>query len=403
MKSIFAQLREKGEVELIGPDSPIWLGAPLKTAHGTIGVVVVQSYIDGTLYAKRDLEMLNFVSEHIAMAIERKRADETLQESEEIYRILVNTTLDGVTATDLEGKIIYVSDRTLELYGFERAEEMLGKNALEFILPEEHEKAKKNLQKTLKQGTIRNVEYTLLRKDGTRFIGELSSSLIKDIHGKPKAFIASTRDITGRKHAQEQIKQSSEKLRKAMEATIRAMAITVERKDPYTAGHQQRTSQLACAIAREMGLSEEKVEGLNVAGSLHDIGKIYIPAEILNKPGRLTDIEMALIKTHTQVGYDILQTIEFPWPVAQIVFQHHEMCDGSGYPNGLFCEEIVLEARILGVADFVEAFSSHRPYRPAHGIDKALAEISINRGVLFDPQVVDACLKLFTKKGFKFI
>ncbi len=399
---LFEKLKQKGEVELVGPDSPIWLGAPLKTAKGIIGVVVVQSYTDSTLYSKKDLEMLSFVSEHIAMAIERKKTEDTLKESEDIYQILVNTTLDAVTATDLEGKIIYVSARTLELYGADSAEELLGKSAFELIHPNDHEKAQESLMKTLKKGNVRNVEYTMIRKDGSHFIGELSASLIKDIEGRPKAFIASTRDITARKRAEEELKRSSKKLRRAIEATIRAMAITVERRDPYTAGHQQRTAQLACAIANEMGLPGEQIEGIQVAGSLHDIGKIYIPAEILNKPGQLTDIEIALIRTHSQVGYDILKTIDFPWPVAQIVLQHHEKCDGSGYPNGLTCAEIILEARILCVADFVEAFSSHRPYRPAHGIDKALEEISKDKNILFDPEVVNICLELFSKKKFKF-
>jgi PAS domain S-box-containing protein/putative nucleotidyltransferase with HDIG domain len=399
---LFVKLKQRGEVELVGPDSSIWLGAPLKTAKGIIGVVVVQSYTDSTLYSKKDLEMLSFVSEHIAMAIERKRTEDTLKESEEIYQILVNTTLDAVTATDLEGKIIYVSARTLELYSADSAEELLGKSAFELIHPNDHEKARENLMKTLKEGNVRNVEYTMIRKDGSHFIGELSASLIKDIEGEPKAFIASTRDITARRRAEEELKRSSKKLRRAIEATIRAMAITVERRDPYTAGHQQRTTQLACAIANEMGLSGEQIEGIQVAGSLHDIGKIYIPAEILNKPGQLTEIEMALIRTHSQVGYDILKTIDFPWPVAQIVLQHHEKCDGSGYPNGLTCAEIILEARILCVADFVEAFSSHRPYRPAHGINMALEEISKNRDILFDSEVVNICLELFSKKKFKF-
>lgn len=189
--------------------------------------------------------------------------------------------------------------------------------------------------------------------------------------------------------------------RNAMEGTVNAMALTVECRDPYTAGHQRRTTVLACAIAKEMGLSKEAIDGIQMAGIIHDIGKIAIPAEILSKPTRLTDIEFSLMKTHTKVGYDILKGIEFPWPVAQIVLQHHERMDGSGYPSGLSGQEILVEARILGVADTVEAMASHRPYRPALGIDKALAEISQNRDILYDPDVVDACLRLFKEKGFK--
>lgn len=201
---------------------------------------------------------------------------------------------------------------------------------------------------------------------------------------------------------EEELKQSFERLRSTMKGTIRALALTAEMRDPYTAGHQQRVTRLACAIAKEMGISKEQIDGIRMTGAIHDIGKIHVPAEILSKPGRLTEIELGMVKTHPQVGYDILKTTEFPWPVAQIVLQHHERMDGSGYPQGLLGDAILLEARILGVADVVEAMSSHRPYRPAQGIDKALEEISQKKGVLYDSKVVDACLKLFTEKGFKF-
>ena len=207
---------------------------------------------------------------------------------------------------------------------------------------------------------------------------------------------------TERKRAEGELEQGFEKPRTTLEGMVNALASTAERRDPYTAGHQQRVTQLACAIAQEMGLPQEQIEGLHVAGALHDIGKIYVPAEILNKPGRLTEMEMSLIKTHPQAGYDILKRIEFPWPVPQIMLQHQERIDGSGYPQGLSGEEILLEARILAVADVVEAMSSHRPYRSALGIDKALEEILQNRGVLYDSEVVDSCLKVFTEKGLEF-
>jgi len=208
-------------------------------------------------------------------------------------------------------------------------------------------------------------------------------------------------ELAERKRAEEELRQSFEKLRRTLEGTVHALASAVEMRDSYTAGHQRRVTQLACAIAKEMGLPEEQIEGMRMSGLIHDLGKINVPAEILSKPGRLTDLQWGMIKPHSQAGYDILITIEFPWPVAEIVLQHHERLDGSGYPAGLLGEEILLEARILGVADVVEAMASHRPYRSARGIDKALEEISQNRGVLYDPEVVDACLKLFTEKGFK--
>jgi len=193
-----------------------------------------------------------------------------------------------------------------------------------------------------------------------------------------------------------------QELHKSYLNTINTIAKIVETRDPYTSGHQKRVAKLACAIAEEMSLPQDKTEGLYAAGILHDIGKMNVPAEILSKPGRLSEIELSLIKTHPQAGSDIIKEMEFPWAVSLIVLQHHERIDGSGYPQGLKGDEILLEARIIGVADVVEAMASHRPYRPALGIDKALEEISQNRGILYDPEVVDACLKLFKEKGFKF-
>jgi putative nucleotidyltransferase with HDIG domain len=197
-------------------------------------------------------------------------------------------------------------------------------------------------------------------------------------------------------------KQGEEKLEHLLDGTIQALGQTSETRDPYTAGHQRRVTQLACAMAEEMGLSKDQIEGIHVAGLMHDIGKIAIPAEILTKPAKLTKLEFGLITTHPQVSYDILKGIEFPWPVADIVVQHHERLDGSGYPNGLKGDEILLEARILAVADVVEAMASHRPYRAALGVDKALAEIEDKRGRLYASEVVDACLKLFHEEGFEF-
>ncbi|MBU4227047.1 PAS domain S-box protein [bacterium] len=198
------------------------------------------------------------------------------------------------------------------------------------------------------------------------------------------------------------LRQSYQKLKKTMDATIETMSKIVEAKDPYTAGHQQRVCQLATAIAKELNLSQDKVEGIRIASLIHDTGKIGIPTELLSKPVKLTDIEFSLIKEHSQIGYNILKSIDFFYPVAQIILQHHERLDGSGYPQGLEGNNIVLEAKILGVADVVEAMSSHRPYRPALGIEITLKEISKNKGILYDPKVVDTCLRLFKEKGFKF-
>jgi putative nucleotidyltransferase with HDIG domain len=210
------------------------------------------------------------------------------------------------------------------------------------------------------------------------------------------------KEIKWRKNAEEGLNKSIEKLRKALDGTIQAMSLTVEIRDPHTAGHQRRVAQLSRSIAMAMGLSGERVNGISMAGVVHDLGKISVPAEILSKPGQITDIEMSLIRNHPQVGYDILKKIEFPWEIAQIVLQHHERSDGSGYPRGLSGENILLEAKILAVADVIEAMASHRPYRPSLGLAQALKEISENRGILYDPKVVDACIGLFNKKKFAF-
>jgi len=189
-------------------------------------------------------------------------------------------------------------------------------------------------------------------------------------------------------------------LQKTIKGTIYLIVATVEARDPYTSGHQKRVADLAVAIASEMKLPDERVEGIRMAGLIHDLGKIQIPAEILSKPGKLSELEYEIIKTHPQTGFDLLKEIEFPWPIAEMVRQHHEKMDGSGYPQGLKGDEIMPEARILAVADTVEAMSSHRPYRPALGIEKALAQIKKDKGTLFDPKAVNACLKIF-EHGYK--
>ncbi|MGD8447097.1 MAG: HD domain-containing phosphohydrolase [Desulfobacterales bacterium] len=209
-------------------------------------------------------------------------------------------------------------------------------------------------------------------------------------------------EIAERKLAEEKLQQSHAKLQKNLDEIVSAMSLTAEKRDPYTAGHQKRTTELAMALAVEMGLSEHQIKGVQMAGLIHDVGKISIPAEILSKPCKLNEDEIQLVKRHPQAAFEILKKIDFPWPVDLIVLQHHEKMDRSGYPQGLAGEDILLEARILCVADVVESIESHRPYRPGLGIDKALEEISKNRGVLFDPDVVDACLKLFRDKGFQY-
>ena len=207
-------------------------------------------------------------------------------------------------------------------------------------------------------------------------------------------------DIAGRRQVEEKLQNTLNSLRSAVSMTIQVLVSAIEIRDPYTAGHQRRVANLARAIATEMGLPPEKIEGIRMAGYIHDIGKLSIPAEILSKPTKISAIECALIKEHAQSGYEILKDVESPWPLAEIVYQHHERMDGSGYPRKMHGDDIIIEARILAGADVVEAMASHRPYRPSLGIELALAEIERNRGISYDDAVVIAVLRLFREKGF---
>jgi PAS domain S-box-containing protein len=299
---------------------------------------------------------------------------------------------------DLKGQILWVNEEPARVLGY--GKENLLKMNIRDLVPYGYKEEFDDYLDTIKSKGIAGGLMNLQTANGENRIWEYQNSL--RTQGVPEPIIRSMcRDVTERIQAEREVKKTLNKLRKAMNGIIQAMAVTVEFRDPYTAGHQQRVADLARAIAQEMDLSEDQVDGLRMAGIIHDLGKIGIPTEILSKPIMLSDIEFKLIKVHPQIGYNILKDIDFPWPVAQIVLQHHERIDGSGYPLGLSGGQILLEARILAVADVVEAISSHRPYRPAHGVEKAFEEISTNKGLLYDPEVVDTCLRLFNEKGYK--
>ena len=332
---------------------------------------------------------------------ERQKADEALRESERRFRALIENSQDVITLIDAGGKYLYDSPSITRVMGY-APEERVGHSISEFIHPDERQAFMERFEAFVQQpGAVEPSHGRFRHKDGSwRWMEGIRASLLAE--PSIGAIVVNYRDVTERKQAQEELQRTAENLRRTLGATIQAMAFTVETRDPYTAGHQRQVANLARAIATEMGLSEEQIEGIRMAAVIHDMGKITVPTDILNKPGRLNEHEFGIIKAHPEVAYNILKTIEFPWPIAQIIFQHHERMDGSGYPQGLSGEEIIVEARVLAVADVVEAMASFRPYRPALGIDKALEEISQDRGVLYDPEVVDACLKLFTEKGFKF-
>jgi HD-GYP domain-containing protein (c-di-GMP phosphodiesterase class II) len=244
-------------------------------------------------------------------------------------------------------------------------------------------------------------ELEMISKSGRKIPFLLRADAIKDESGKIIGLIGLHTDITERKQAEEKLLQTLDRLRKAVGTTIQVLVSAVETRDPYTSGHQLRVADLAGAIAVEMKLTQEKIEGIRMAGAIHDIGKLSIPSEILTKPSKLTDLEFSLIKEHSRSGYNMLKDVESPWPLAQITYQHHERMDGSGYPRNLKGDEILIEARIMAVADVVEAMASHRPYRPSLGIDTALAEIEKNKGTHYDGAVADACLRLFREKRFQ--
>jgi PAS domain S-box-containing protein/putative nucleotidyltransferase with HDIG domain len=251
------------------------------------------------------------------------------------------------------------------------------------------------------KAAIYRTEKQYIRKDKEVVWGSLTVNAIRDKNNRFLNFFTTVEDITVRKHAEEALHQSLKKLRRNLAGTIQAMSSMVEIRDPYTAGHEKRVSMLARAIAHELGLSTDVIDNIRMAATIHDIGKISVPAEILSKPGRLTDIEMKLIQMHSQTGYDILKDVDLPFTIAKIVLQHHERLNGSGYPKGVKIGEILFESRIVSVADVVEAMASHRPYRPALGIDAALEEIEKNKGIFYDAVVVDACVRLFREKRFK--
>jgi PAS domain S-box-containing protein/putative nucleotidyltransferase with HDIG domain len=333
---------------------------------------------------------------------QKRKADEALRASEERFRGLVETTSDWVWEVDRRGAYTYVSPKVSNVLGYD-SQDMAGKTPFDFMpLGEARRGAAAFGSSVERQESFAFLENVMRHKDGHPVVMETSGVPFFGPDGKLMGYRGVGRDITERKETARRLEQSLRKLERTMEAIIQAISSTMETRDPYTAGHQKRVTQLASLLAKEMGLPASQVAGIRVAGLLHDIGKISIPTEILSKPGQLTASEMAMIRFHPSVGYDILKNIEFQWPVADIILQHHERLNGSGYPSGMSGEQILVEARILAVADVVEAMSSHRPYRPAVGKDKALQEIARGEGTLYDPVVVKTCLEAFNDRGFAF-
>ena len=331
---------------------------------------------------------------------ERKQSEEALRESEAMFKGIFSQAPIGIELYDSKGNLISVNQECLNIFGVRNIEEIRGFKLFED--PNVSEEAKTQLRNGELVDYESEFDFEIVKKSklykttrsGKCFLHvQITPYKISDRGNK--RFVVHVQDITERK-------QTEEKLKKTMDAILDTISKIIEAKDPYTAGHEHRVSQLATAIAKELNLSQDKIEGIRIASLIHDIGKIGVPSEILSKPTKLTDVEHSLIRSHSQIGYNILETIDFSYPIASIVLQHHERLNGSGYPNNLKGDEILLEAKIICVADVVEAMSSHRPYRPSLGIDAALEEISKNKSILYDSGTVDICIRVIREKGFKF-
>ncbi|MDD5169465.1 MAG: PAS domain S-box protein, partial [Syntrophales bacterium] len=319
-----------------------------------------------------------------------------LKRAEDNYRNIFENAQEGIFRSTPDGRITMSNQAMAKMFGFESPEEMLtGVTDIAHELYVNPDDRKKIVEIIEECGFIKRYEIQCYKKDRSIIWISLTMRAARDERGRIIYYDGISEDNTSRH-------QAVERMKKALGATIQAIAVIVETRDPYTAGHQKRVADLAHTIATKMNLPLDMIEGIRMAAAIHDLGKISVPSEILSKPTELSDVEFMLIKTHPQSGYDILKDLDFPWPVARTVLEHHERMNGSGYPNGLTGENILMESRILAVADVVESMASHRPYRPALGIDAAIDEIEKNKGTLYDDTVVDVCLRLFKEKHFSF-
>jgi len=345
----------------------------------------------------QEVEVLKEYSERLVNKLEEKNTE--LVASEGKFRALVEQSIVAICIVQ-DDQFVYVNPEMQKILGWSE-EEMTSRTVSDFIVPEDHALARENIPKRI-SGGVPSVRYYLrmLHQSGAVLQVEVHGSRT-DYNGRP-AVMGMLLDITARKQAEDEILRQTQQLRRTVEGAVLAMSLVVETRDPYTAGHERRVSELATAIATDMGMAGEQLAALRHAGLIHDIGKVAVPAEILSKPGRLSAVEFELIKQHPATGFDILASIDFGAPVAEMVLQHHERLDGSGYPRGLAGEAILPEAKILAVADVVEAMSSHRPYRAALGMEAALAEVREHAGVKYDAAVAAACVRLVEEQGFQF-
>ena len=362
-------------------------------ATGNLGIAIEPTRISELQSLSTSLDQMRHgIQNHLS----------TLRESKARYDELAEQSRIFLWEVDTQGLYTYVSNASEVVLGF-RPDELVGRTHFYDIHPlkgrEEFKKAAFEIfeQKGAFLGLINPIQN---KEDSLVWVSTNGIPLL-NADGTLWGYRGSDIDITNRKRADMELQQTIDSLRNAFGTTVQVLVSAVEIRDPCTAGHQLRVANLASALAKEIGLPQEKIEGIQMAGSIHDIGKLAIPAEILSKPTQLSEIEFPLVKQHAQKGYEMLKDVESPWPLAEMVYQHHERMDGSGYPRNLKGDEILMEARILAVADVVESMASHRPYRPALGLDAALTEIENNKGTLYDADVVNACLKLFREDGFQ--
>jgi PAS domain S-box-containing protein/putative nucleotidyltransferase with HDIG domain len=317
------------------------------------------------------------------------------------FKDLVEEASIAISIDDEEGRFRYFNNQFAATFGYSPSE--MQKQSLHTLVHPDDVGTVLNYHRERISGRFAPPQYEVrgIRKDGAVIYLEVAAAALKGNHGVAgtQAYLC---DISDHKQFENKLNTTLKALRKTTGTMVQVIERMLEIRDPYTVNHQQRVADLARAIAKELGFSTDRIDGLRLAALIHDIGKIAIPAEILSKPTRLSEVELQLVRTHPKIGYDLIKSIDLPWPVAMTVLQHHERLDGSGYPLGIAGNEILLEAKILGVADVIEAMSSHRPYRPALGMSRALDEISQNCGVLYDKNVVEACLKVLQQDGFGF-
>ncbi|MBN2438012.1 MAG: PAS domain S-box protein [Deltaproteobacteria bacterium] len=375
---------------------------PIIFKKESLGILVVDNIQSKRLFSQSDMNLLMGIAPQIAISINNAISYRKIQESEKRFRSLSETAPDIIYTIDTRGAFTYINPAWERILGHP-VEDVLGRYFIDFVRKEAiplYIGMFKHIRD--ERGTVRDAIGILLHKNGSDRSFSISGAPNFDSDGRVIGVVGIFKDVTDLKLSEAKLQSSYEKLKSALDSTIQAISKIVESRDPFTSGHQERVARLAAAIAGEMGLSGEFIASIRMAATLHDVGKINVPAEILSKPSKLSPIEIGMIRIHPEVGHNILKTIDFPYPISQIVLQHHERMDGSGYPAGMSGENILLEARILSVADVVEAMASHRPYRPAFGIEKALEEISLHRGTLYDEQAVSHCLELFLKKDFRF-